>query len=119
MVMLKISLGFFYFRIMVSRLQRASIYIIVSLNTLFGIAFFIFFLLQCGTPLRADLYWERRALEQCVSVKAVLGTSYTYAAIMSSTDLALTILPIPTLLKSQINRSEKFVVIGIFIVASA
>ena|ERR1700743_2261689 len=119
MVALNISLGLFYLRIMVSKAQRITIYIIITLSTLVGIAFFIFILLQCGAPLKADLYWERRVLQQCVPNSVLLAVSYTNSAVVTSTDLALTILPIPMLLKSQISRNEKIVVLSIFVVASA
>ena len=104
---------------MVSKMQRRAIYLILILSTSVGIAFAFFIIFQCGVPVQATLYWERRGLQQCVSNKAILAMSYTHAAVSSSTDLSLTLLPIPMLIRSKISRDEKWIVAGIFVIASA
>jgi hypothetical protein len=119
MITLKISLAIFFLRVIVSKTQRRAIYIILTLSTTVGLAFTFFIIFQCGTPVTATLYWERRAFGECVSDRAIRGMNYTHAAVASFTDLSLTLIPIPMLLKAQISIKEKRIVGGIFAIATA
>jgi hypothetical protein len=103
---------------MVNTAQRRAIYGIMSLTTLLGVAYFFFVLFLCGTPVLPDLYWQRMILSQCISHDSVLGISYTHAAVTTATDLCLAIIPIPMIIKSKIRKDEKWVVMGIFIIAT-
>jgi hypothetical protein len=119
MIFLKISLGLFFLRISVLKVQRWTIYTIVFVSTLFGIAYFLYSLLQCGAPIQAQKYWEMRFLDECVSNSSILGMSYVHAILMAATDLTLAALPIPMIYRSRITNHEKWIVTGIFAIAVA
>jgi hypothetical protein len=119
MITLKLSLGVFFFRIMILRWQRIAVYIILILSTVVGFAYFLFAISWCGFPVSAKVYWSRLLSDQCIGPKPLLGMSYTHAVISAGTDLSLAALPIPMLIKSRIRRDEKWVVVGIFVVATA
>jgi hypothetical protein len=119
MITLKISLGVFFLRIMVVPWQKRSVYVIVTISTLMGIAYFLFALFICGLPVDAHFYWERRFEGQCASSSTILGISYSHAVVTALTDLLLALLPLPMVKKANITSKEKIVVMTIFIIATA
>jgi hypothetical protein len=119
MITLKLSLGLFFYHIMVLRWQRISVYIILFLSTTMGTAYFFFAIFTCGFPVAGKVYWPRLLLGQCVGPKTILGMSYTHAIITAGTDLSLAILPIPMLVRLGIKKNEKWVIVGIFVIATA
>jgi hypothetical protein len=104
---------------MVRKVQRMAIYTILTVSTVVGTGFFFFVLFQCGTPVKAELYWQRRILQNCVTTESILIMSYIHAAVTTITDVCLAILPIPMVLSSQISQNEKKIVYAIFGIASA
>jgi hypothetical protein len=119
MAALKLSLGFFFLRIMVAKWQRIAIYIILAVSTSISIAYFLFALFECGFPVESSVYWGRFILGQCVGSEAILGMSYTHAVVTAGTDLALLALAILLLTKSKMVFGDKRMVIGIFVIATA
>jgi hypothetical protein len=117
MVALKISLCLFYLRITVLYWQRYAIYIIASTSIIFGFAYFLFILFQCGAPVESKTFWLKRIEEECVSRASILGMGYTHGVISSLTDLSLVVLPIPIILQARINRNEKIIVTIIIMTA--
>jgi uncharacterized membrane protein len=103
---------------MINKTQRLVVYVIMFFSTSIGIAFFFYVIFQCGTPVEAKLFWQRRILNQCMSPTSVLVMSYTHGAITTATDFCLAVVPIPMIMRSQIRKDEKWVVSSIFIVAS-
>jgi rhodopsin domain-containing protein len=118
MLTLKLSLGVFFYRIMILRWQRISVYVILSLSTVTGFAYFLFVISWCGFPVSGKTYWPRLLAGQCIGPKPLLGMSYTHAVLQAATDLSLAALPIPMLIKSRIRKNEKWVVVGIFVIAT-
>jgi hypothetical protein len=119
MATLKLSLGFFFLRIMVAKWQRICIYAILTLSTSISIAYFLFALFECGFPVDSTVYWGRFILGKCVGAKAILGMSYTHAVVTAGTDLSLLCLAIMLLTRSKMRNTEKRIVIGIFVIATA
>jgi hypothetical protein len=119
MIFLKLSLGAFFYRIMVKKWQQISIHVILFLNTAVGIAYFFFAIFECGVPLRAELYWSRYFHGQCFGPAEIKGASYTHAVVAVVTDLSLLGLAIHLLVITQMKAVEKRIVIGIFAIAIA
>jgi hypothetical protein len=118
MITLKISLGIFFFRVMVEPWQKYSVSVIVTTSTLIGIAYFFFAIFVCGFPVEAQLFWERRIEQTCASTATILGISYTHGVITAMTDLLLALLPLPMIKRATITRKEKIIVIVIFLIAT-
>jgi hypothetical protein len=118
MIFLKLSLGLFFLRIMVENWQNRSIYVIIALNTVVGTAYFFFALFACGVPLTPHNYWARRITGKCASFSVILGNGYAYAGLNALTDIALAILPISIVKKSNMTAKEKRIIIGIFFIAT-
>jgi hypothetical protein len=119
MATLKLSLGLFFLRIMVAKWQRISIYVILAISTLISIAYFLFALFECGFPVESSVYWGRFIEGNCVGPAAILGMSYTHALVTAGTDLSLLCLAIVLLNKSKMKLTEKRIVVGIFVIATA
>jgi hypothetical protein len=119
MITLKLSLGVFFLRIMVEPWQKRSVYVIVTISTLMGIAYFLFALFICGLPVDAHFYWVRRFEGGCASSSTILGISYSHAVVTALTDLLLALLPLPMVKKATITSKEKIVVMTIFTIATA
>jgi hypothetical protein len=117
MIFLKISLGTFFFRIMISRWQQRSVYVILFLSTVLGTAYFFFLILWCGAPVKGSVYWPRLISGQCSGPKVTLGMSYAHSTINAATDLALLLLTIPMLIRLQLMMLEKWAVVSIFSIA--
>jgi hypothetical protein len=116
--MLKISLAIFFLRIMIKPWQRRTVYVAVTLSTLFNIAYFFFAIFQCGYPSSASVFVIRRLTGGCVSSIQILGVSYTHAAVTMATDLTFAALPISILRGSSMKKREKWI-IGFILILGA
>jgi hypothetical protein len=110
MILLKISLGIFYLRIMVDKTSRRIIYCVVSASGGFGVLYFFFIVFQCGAPIPGPTFWERFISKQCAPNAAVLAMGYTHAIITALTDLTFAILPVKMVWNSKMNVRHKFLV---------
>jgi hypothetical protein len=119
MITIKISLGIFFLRIMVQKWQKRTIYAIVTVSTLIGLAYFFLAIFQCGFPVEAQIFWQRRVAGQCMSKSIIFGMSYTHAVVTAATDILLGVLPITIVKEAKINHREKRIIIGIFVIALA
>jgi hypothetical protein len=118
MIFLKISLGIFFLRILVEKWQRATVYWVVGISTLFNFGYFWFVAFQCGVPNSGAEFWEKKITRQCASSGMILGFGYTQAGLSFLTDVCLAALPIPVLMRARIRKREKWVVGGILIMAA-
>jgi hypothetical protein len=118
MIFLKLSLGIFFLRIMVDRIQRRIIYAVVSLSVSFGVFYFFFIIFQCGAPIQGSTFWERFIGRRCVSDMAVLAMGYTHALINALTDATLAILPIGLVRRAKLHPHQKLIVGGILIIGA-
>lgn len=118
MIFLKLSLGIFFLRVIIEKWQKRSIHVIIAINTVVGIGYFFFALFDCGTPVTAHNFWERRISKQCVNFDIILGLSYAHAGVNALTDLLLALLPISIVKRSTMTIKEKRIIIGIFLIAT-
>jgi hypothetical protein len=117
MILVKISLGVFFLRILVERWQRTVVYIFVTLSSVVGFGYFWYAVFQCGVP--GDSYWQKLLTHQCkgANSRLVLGVSDLHASVNALTDIVLVSIPIPVVIRSKISLREKLVVGGIFAMA--
>jgi hypothetical protein len=113
-MLLKISIGVFFLRIVQSNSQRIIIYTAMACSSLFSIAMFLFAVFQCGIyhgPLQFIL---RKLTNQCASESTALAMVYTHAVVTMITDWTFLILPIWLLRRSVLSLRDKWIV-GLFL----
>jgi hypothetical protein len=118
MIFLKLSLGVFFFRIMVLRWQQICVHLILICSISMAMAYFFFILFWCGFPVDAHTYWASLIANKCAPVPVTLGMSYAHSVLTAATDLSLLLLPIPVLLRLHMRRNEKWAVVSIFFIAT-
>jgi hypothetical protein len=119
MILLKLSLGIFFLRILVDKWQRMIVYLVVTLSSAFGIGYFFYAVFQCGIPNSGGFtFWEKKIEGRCYSSAQTVGPGDTHAVISTITDITLACLPITMLRKSRLPRREKLVVGGILAFAA-
>jgi hypothetical protein len=98
MVILKISLGIFYLRIVVSRWQQVTVYAAVSIATIYGTYYFFAILFSCGLPSK----FLANALQgNCNGTPEVrFAVNMTAGIINAVSDFILAILPIALIRKA-------------------
>ncbi|KAG9568425.1 hypothetical protein KCU71_g840, partial [Aureobasidium melanogenum] len=105
-VLLKISLGLFFLRIITEKWQRNIIYAGITINTLYGITYFGLCTFGCGDPSK---YLLRITLNQCISVKnVVIPASYVFTALNAVMDWTMALLPISTIWHLNMPKMTKF-----------
>ena len=118
MVSLKISLALFFSRILNERWQRRALITIMAITLPIGFGYWLFSIFQCGIPNKGMTFWEKKLSGMCVSDTAAIGFGYVNALVNAITDISLCCLPIPTIWKTRLSRKEKFIVLGIFVLAT-
>jgi hypothetical protein len=119
MTVLKISLGLFFLRAIVTTWHKHVIHAAVAISTLFGVAYFFFTVFQCGLFKNiVEFGWKRVTGKQCVSPKSAVGMGYAFTAITATTDLTFAILPLFVLSGMQMSKREKATVVLIFSLAA-
>lgn len=118
MMMLKLSLAFFFFRLLVARWQKRVVCAITVLCIVFGFAYFCFAVFQCGVPAKGGPFWYKKITNQCVRQGPIDGFAYAHAAISAGTDFILSAMPILIVRKSKLSPREKATVCGILIIAT-
>lgn len=119
MMMLKLSLAFFYFRLLVAKWQRRVVYAVTVLSIAFGFAYFWFAVFQCGVPGKGGPFWYKKITNQCVRQAPIDGFAYAHAAISAGTDFILSAMPILIVRNSMLSLRDKAIVCGILIIATA
>lgn len=109
-LILKVSVGLFFLRIAVDIWHRRLIYFAICLSTTYNVAFVFFTIFQCGLFHNMLQFLERRLEGQCASPHAILGVSYTHAAITTLTDWIFVLIPILLLRGSSMTTKEKLIV---------
>ncbi len=104
-ILLKISLGLFFLRILTKRWQNRTFRIIIAVSVVYGLFFFFIILFQCGDPKHlADRLLTKH---KCLPVGVVLGTGYGYGTINVIADWTFVLIPIAILLDSDLDRRSK------------
>lgn len=98
MVILKISLGIFYLRIVVSQWQRRTVYATVGIAAAYGTYYFFAVLFSCGMPSN----FLMNALQgQCSGTPGVrFAINMTAGLVNAGSDLILAVLPVFVIRKS-------------------
>jgi hypothetical protein len=105
-ILLKISLGLFFLRIITERWQRNVIYAGITINTFYGIIYFGLCTFGCGDP---SNYLLRISLQQCISIKhVVIPASYVFTGFNAAMDWIMALLPMTTIWNLNMPRMTKF-----------
>ncbi|KAI4725367.1 hypothetical protein E4T49_06884 [Aureobasidium sp. EXF-10728] len=105
-VFLKISLGFFFLRIIIEPWQRAVIYICMAISTIYGFIYFGIVTFGCGDP---EKFLIRTVQNKCISITdVIIPASYVHTALNATTDWIMALLPIVTIWKLNMPRITKF-----------
>ena len=106
----KISFGLFLLRVIIDERQRQFIFWVLLIFNLYSLAYFFLTVFQCGVPHGAT-FWQRKLGNQCLTITAGYGLSYTHAALTTMTDIIFIVLPIPLVVRSRsLQLQEKWVV---------
>jgi hypothetical protein len=117
-MMLKLSLAFFFFRLMIDKWQRRVVYAVAVLSIVFGFAYFCLAVFQCGIPGKGGPFWYKKLTNQCVREGPIDSFGYTHAAISAGTDFILSAMPILMVRNSNLRFREKAIVCLILILAA-
>jgi hypothetical protein len=112
---LKLSLGLFLLRFLLSPWQRRLVYIAMIVSTLFN-AFYLFWeIFNCGNP-RTSL--ARAAANKCPSKQVEFGVALMQAVANVMTDIILTVMPVPLLWSMTMEWRVKISVGFILVLAT-
>lgn len=104
-IFLKISLAFFYLRIIVQRWQKIVICIAATTMTLYGLAYAFLYLFRCGPNVTQQLvYW---AEGKCIPDHTLLVMTYVFGSLDTLTDFIYAFLPIYILWNSNMPLGMK------------
>jgi len=106
LVFLKISLAFFYLRIVIQRWQRWVIFMTVTVFTLYGLAYAFIYLFRCGLNVNDQLI--SRAEGKCIPDHTLLIMTYVFGSVDTLTDFIYAFLPIYVLWNSNMPLGMKF-----------
>lgn len=107
---MKLSVATFYLRITVLRWQVWTVYVLMGINIIYTIGYFIMILNQC-TPV--SYLWTQLAGAKghCLPDRVILGTSYTHNTLSILSDWILATMPLFMLKDSKLNRRTKVIVL--------
>ena len=111
MVTFKISLAFFFLRLVKLMWERFVVYAAVAMSIVFGIAYLLFSIFECGVPTDRIGYALKRMELHCAPAGVIAGMGYTHAVTSCLTDWIFAVLPIPLLIKTPMPVREKIIVV--------
>ncbi|OQO05962.1 hypothetical protein B0A48_10058 [Cryoendolithus antarcticus] len=116
MVIVKISLGIFYLRIAIEKWQRWTVWVTLTISTIYGTYYFFAAIFQCGNP----KYFLRNALAgKCGgSPNTLLPVNMTAGVINAVSDLVMVILPIFLIRKASMRKRAKISAYGVVALGS-
>ncbi|KAH7389776.1 hypothetical protein BKA66DRAFT_510809 [Pyrenochaeta sp. MPI-SDFR-AT-0127] len=106
MMVLKISLGIFFARIIIKPWQFVLIYITVGVNIFSSAAAFFYCLFRCGPNL--DKYVMQQLSNKCAPRPLDRFMAYQQAAFTTLTDIVFITLPIIIVWNANMDRKSKF-----------
>jgi len=110
MLFLKLSIGYFFLRLLILPAQRRVVYAVMILSTISNATLSIFDLFLCGNPKNFPV----KVLSlQCVDTHTQEISAYLTAAINTVTDLTFAILPFWLLNNSMMPKRVKMYVFAI------
>jgi len=109
-LVLKISLGIFYLRVLAKPWARKLVYASMTISTVWNFACTMFVIFQCGYPKSSMIVVQRALTGKCVSVTTDRGFGYSQAAVTTITDFVYATLPLLIVRGAGIDKREKVVV---------
>jgi hypothetical protein len=113
-IFLKLSLGNFFLRFLMSPWQRRTVYVSLSVSTTVNIFYGFWTVFNCGIPHNH----QPALVSHCPSNEIAIGMSFLQAACNAATDIILTIMPIPLLWDSMMKLRDKICVGFILVLAT-
>ncbi|PSR79065.1 hypothetical protein BD289DRAFT_375944 [Coniella lustricola] len=111
---IKASIALFLLRLCVTKLHRAIIWTVFAVTEVYGLFFFLLFILQCRPTSHFWLrYGDNPPAGTCLDATVISDSFYAYSAISCWTDWTYSILPIFLVWNLQMNRRVKWSVVGI------
>jgi len=103
---LKFSIGIMLLRIAVSRTHKTIIWTVVIILELYGLAYFLLFVMQC---LPSSYFWTRYTGGKgtCIDPTITVNATYAYSAISCAADWTLGLLPISLVWNLNMNPRTK------------
>lgn len=117
MLFLKLSLGAFFLRVLVTPLQRNFVYVMMVISVIANIIEGVWVNFLCGVP--DGHYYFHILRKECASVATQAGIAYSQAAVNTFTDIGLAFMPVWLLWRMQMKTSTKVSVGAILILATA
>jgi hypothetical protein len=115
MLFLKLSLGAFFLRIVVSTTQRRIIYTAIVISTIINFYIICMATFACGNP---KWFLAKYVTGKCVSRKVLVFSGFLQASINTLTDLTFATIPFLLLRGSRLPTRVKLYVGGILILAT-
>ncbi|KAI4722978.1 hypothetical protein E4T48_00762 [Aureobasidium sp. EXF-10727] len=106
LIFLKLSLAFFYLRIIVQQWQKVVIYVTVMVMSMYGFAYAFTYMFRCGADVNHQILL--RAQGRCIPDHTLLIMTYIFGSIDTSTDFIYAFLPIYVLWNSNMPVGMKF-----------
>jgi hypothetical protein len=106
LIFLKVSLAFFYLRIVIQRWQKWVIYMTVTSFSLYGLTYAFIYLFRCGSNINNQLIY--RAEGKCIPDNTLLILTYVFGAVDTLTDFIYAFLPVYVLWNSNMPLGTKF-----------
>lgn len=104
-IVLKISLAFFFLRIIIDKSHRMVIYVLLALYTAFGLAYFGITVFRCGAP---SMLAENTLAGKCIDLHTVIvPASYAQTAFNGLTDWVYAMLGVMTLWRLNMPQITK------------
>jgi hypothetical protein len=91
-VFLKISLAFFYLRIVIQKWQRALLYVTCTAMTIYGLAYAFIYMFRCGIDTNHQLM--AREQNKCLSDQTLLVMMYAFGILDTITDFVYAGIPV-------------------------
>ncbi|KXH33044.1 hypothetical protein CSIM01_05179 [Colletotrichum simmondsii] len=108
----KISIACFYYRVFTGKTFRLKINIFLIFLTTRSLMFLLLVIFQC-TPIQS--IWNRAIPSQCLNLSAISSGG---AACSILEDIVLIVLPVPELLRLQLDKKKKAALFGMFALGS-
>lgn len=118
LLVLKLSVGFFFLRLAAQRWKRVFIWIMLGLLLTSEIAVFFFTIFHCGYFSSMTSYLGNVIAGKCTSSQSVLIITYLHSAIAMLTDFVFALMPVLVLKPLELTRREKWVVGSLMAFAS-
>jgi hypothetical protein len=117
MAFFKLSLGFFFLRIVINPRQRMLIRWVLIVFTTYSFGYLFYAIFRCGVPSGSN-FWHNKLADKCTPPSYGLGSGYTHSILTAGTDFIFLLMPIPLVLHSKLLFREKVTVASIMILGT-